>query len=65
MEMFYKLILVGISVHLLFLSVCIKFLGKVKKTLTSEEENDKSIIETRLRKACKKAKGKDNRFVSI
>jgi len=42
--------------------VCIKFLTKVKKTLTSEEENDVSVIETKLKKACKKAKGKDNRF---
>lgn len=42
--------------------VCIKFLSKVKKTLTAEEENDVSVIKTRLRKACKKTKGKDNRF---
>lgn len=42
--------------------VCIKFLSKVKKTLTSDEESNVGKIESKLRKACKKAKGKDNRF---
>jgi len=42
--------------------VCIKFLSKVKKSLTPEEESNVNKVEAKLRKLCKKAKGKDNRF---
>ena len=45
-------------------SVCIKFLTKLRKTLTTEEEGDISLIETKLKQACKKAKKNENRFVS-
>jgi hydrogenase maturation factor HypE len=44
--------------------VCIKFLTKVKDSLAPKEEGDLEAIEKKLRTACKKAKTKDNRFVS-
>ncbi|XP_048579977.1 mesencephalic astrocyte-derived neurotrophic factor homolog isoform X2 [Nematostella vectensis] len=42
--------------------VCVKFLTKVKNSLDSSEEGNVDKIEAKLKKACKKAKTKDNRF---
>ncbi|KXJ15780.1 mesencephalic astrocyte-derived neurotrophic factor homolog [Exaiptasia diaphana] len=69
----YSLLVVAAILYLDFITVegalkdkecevCIKFLNKVKDSLTSEEEGDYKKIETKMRKACKKAKSKDNRF---
>lgn len=45
-------------------SVCIKFLTKFDKSLTEEERKDQDQMTVKLKKACGKAKNKDNRFVS-
>jgi len=42
--------------------VCVKFIGKFEKTLTEEDRKDQNEITKKLKKMCKKAKGKDNRF---
>jgi len=43
-------------------TVCVKFIGKFEKTLTEEDRKDQNEITKKLKKMCKKAKGKDNRF---
>lgn len=42
--------------------VCIKFLTKFDKTLSDADRKDVSIVTEKFRKACRKVKGKENRF---
>jgi len=48
-----------------FVLVCIKFLQKFEKTLTDADRKDDKILTEKLKKACDKAKNKENRFVSL
>lgn len=48
----------------LFLSVCIKFLTNFAKKLTNEDMKSIDNIDEKFRAVCKKAKTKENRFVS-
>jgi len=42
--------------------VCIKFLTKFENTLTEKDRNDQEVLTNKLKKACGKAKNKENRF---
>lgn len=42
--------------------VCIKFLTKFEKTLEDTDRKDKDVLTKKLKKACGKAKNKENRF---
>eukprot|EP00794_Sanderia_malayensis_P006359 gene6359-7087_t len=42
--------------------VCIKFLKKFEDTLTDKDRKDNNAVTKKLKKACKKAKNKENRF---
>lgn len=42
--------------------VCIKFLNKFSKTVTDDERKSQDKLTTKLKKACNKAGGKENRF---
>jgi len=48
----------------LFLPVCIKFLTNFAKKLTDDDMKSLDKIDEKLRAVCKKAKTKENRFVS-
>ena len=48
----------------LLLSVCIKFLTNFAKKLTDEDMKSIDKIDEKFRAVCKKAKTKENRFVS-
>ena len=45
--------------------VCIKFLTNFAKKLESGDTSDMKKMEEKFRATCKKAKNKENRFVSI
>lgn len=45
--------------------VCFSVMDKFAATLTNNEKKDPKMIEEKFRQYCKKAKGKDQRFVSI
>lgn len=49
----------------LCIAVCIKFLTKFGNSLTGDDKATEEEITAKLRKACGKAKGKENRFVSV
>eukprot|EP00112_Aurelia_sp_Birch-Aquarium-sp1_P017115 Seg3947.5 transcript_id=Seg3947.5/GoldUCD/mRNA.D3Y31 product="Mesencephalic astrocyte-derived neurotrophic factor" protein_id=Seg3947.5/GoldUCD/D3Y31 len=42
--------------------VCIKFINKFEEKLTDKDRKDNNVVTKKLKKACKKAKGKENRF---
>jgi len=42
--------------------VCIKFIKKFSDKLSEEDRKDNNVLTQKLKKACKKAKGKENRF---
>ena len=46
-------------------AVCVKFLGKFKKTLEAEGIEKEPQIKAKLQEVCKAAVGKDNKFVSF
>lgn len=48
-----------------FIAVCIKVLDKFAETLSDADRKDKEKVENKLKKFCKDAKGKDERFVSM
>ena len=48
----------------LFLAVCIKFLTNFANKLTDEDMKSVDKIAEKFRSVCKKAKTKENRFVS-
>ena len=50
---------------LIFFSVCIKYLARFQKLLDDENIEGEPAIRERLKKECRKAKGKENRFVSL
>ena len=39
-----------------------KFLNKFEEKLTDEDRKDNTVLTEKLKKVCKKAKGKENRF---
>jgi len=45
--------------------VCIKYLTRFQKLIDDENIEDEPAIRERLKKECRQAKGKDNRFVSV
>lgn len=45
-----------------FFAVCIKFINKFEEKLTDKDRKDNNVVTKKLKKACKKAKGKENRF---
>lgn len=47
------------------ISVCVNVLTKFGETLSNDDRKNKDTMETKLRKFCKDAKGKDERFVCI
>ena len=54
------------KISFFFLTVCIQFLTKFERRLKENGVgSDMDSIEMELMKACKAAKGKDERFVSI
>lgn len=42
--------------------VCVKFLTKFEKTLEESDRKDQNVLTEKLKKACRKAKNKENRF---
>ena len=44
--------------------VCIKFLKKFEASLSDDDRKDQEKLTNKLKKACGKAKNKENRFVS-
>ena len=51
--------------YFLFFSVCIKFLTRFEKLLDEENIEGEPAIREKLKEVCKKAKSKENRFVSF
>lgn len=61
MDIFWNNIMIF---FVLFSPVCIKFLTKFASKLTSEDMKSIDKIDEKFRAVCKKAKTKENRFVS-
>lgn len=64
MDVFYNYNVIWWFVVVLFLPVCIKFLSNFAKKLTDDDMKSLDKIDEKFRAVCKKAKTKENRFVS-